>query len=122
MVRIKRDIESLYTDSCDIYEKEEYTEGNVTKHRYVLKYSDIKCRFSYETGLFSKTRSGVRTEDAARLKQNIKLFLPTELHIKAGSRIDITHLGMKYTYVNSSLSAVYKGHTEIILDSIKEWA
>lgn len=122
MVRIKRDIESLYTDSCDIYEKEEYIEGNVTKHRDVKKYTDIKCRFSYETGLFSKMRSGERQEDASRLIQNIKLFLPTEIYVKAGSRIVVTHLGRKFTFVNSSLSAVYKGHTEIILDSIKEWA
>ncbi len=122
MVNIKKDIERLFTDSCDIYEKEEYTEGNVTKHRDVEKYTGIKCRVSYETGLFSKMNTGDIEEDASRLKQNIKLFLPIEIYVKAGSKIVITHLGKKYTFVNSSLSAVYKGHTEIILDSIKEWA
>lgn len=122
MVSIRKDIESLYTDSCDIYESEEYTEGNVTKHRYKLKYSDIKCRFSYETGLFVKMRSGEQKEDASRLKQSIKLFLPINIDVKAGSRVVIRHLGQVYTFVNSSLSAVYRGHTEIILDSDKEWA
>lgn len=120
---VKKDIESLFCHSCNIYEYEEYTEGSVTKHREVLKYSDLKCRISYTTGmLFGKLRSGEMKSDALNSKQNIKLFLPNDIKVKAGSKVEVFHQNNKTVFVNSSDSAFYKNHTEVLLESSKEWA
>lgn len=120
---VKEDIEKFYCDSCNIYEYEEYTEGNVTKHREVLKYSNLKCRISYSTGyLFNRLSSGQKTIDGFKLNQSIKLFLPNNIEVKAGSKIEITHQNQTITFINSLISSVYKHHTEILLDNSKEWA
>lgn len=120
---VKYDIESLFCHRCNIYEYEEYTEGSVTKHREVLTYFDLKCRISYSTGmLFGKLKSGEMKTDALNAKQTIKLFLPSDIKVRAGSKIEVFHQNTKTVFVNSSDSAFYKNHTEILLESSKEWA
>lgn len=119
---VKNHIESLYNDLCDIYEYEEYTEGSVTKHREVKKYSNIKCRLSYYTGgIFNKNNTSEANTDAYKLKETIKLFLPNNIIVREGSKIEITHLGKKLVFDNCSHQAVYQNHTEIYSDSNKEW-
>lgn len=123
MVNITKDIERLYCDTCNIYEYKEYTEGSVTKHKEELKHKNIKCRISFSTGrIFNRLSSGEEKEDFLKLKQNIKLFLPAKIEVKAGSKIEVTHQGHTMVFVNSSIGAVYKSHTEILLDNNKEWA
>ncbi|MBS4869097.1 MAG: hypothetical protein KHZ95_05290 [Eubacterium sp.] len=120
---VKNDIESLYTDLCNIYEYEEYTEGSVTKHREIKKYSNIKCRISYSTGsIFNKRNTNEEYTDAYKLKENIKLFLPTNIKVKEGSKFEVTHNGAVIVYCKSSAPAVYNNHIEIYLDNYKEWA
>ncbi len=120
---VRKDIESLFDDICNIYEYQEYREGCVTKHKEVLKYSGLKCRLSYTTGmLFGKLKSGEKKIDSLKIKQTYKLFLPPDIDVKAGSKVEVIHQKRKNIFVNSSDSAFYKYHTEILLDNGKEWA
>lgn len=120
---VKSDIESLFCHLCNIYEYREYTEGSVTKHNMVMIYHNMKCRLSYSTGmLYSKLKSGQEKTDAFKNNQSIKLFLPADVNVKAGCRIEVFHQNITSVFVNSSDAAFYKNHTEILLDNNKEWA
>lgn len=120
---MKNDIESLFCDSCNIYEYEKYTEGSVTKHSERLKYTNIKCRISYSTGvLYNRFSSAQEKTDALKSNQTIKLFLPNNITVKAGSKIEVFHQNSRSVFVNCSQQAIYKYHSEVMLDNGKEWA
>lgn len=121
--RIERDIKSLFCHRCTVYEYEEYAEGDVTKHKEVLKYQDIECRLSYTTGvLFGKMKSSQMKGDALKSEQSIKLFLPINVDIRAGSKIVVNHDNITEIFINSSQPSRFKHHIEVLLAKNEEWA
>lgn len=105
-------IESLYRDSCNVYEREEYAKANgSTGQRDVLVISDMPCRISY-----SSSPPSSEGEVAAEKRQTVKLFYSPERAIKAGSKVEVTRQGVSVMYKASGEAAIYLSHKETELE------
>lgn len=112
-------LEQLYTDKCTIYNRENVRDENthITKQEWVVYKEDIPCRLS------SKSISTVdSSSDYPIVRQEIKLFLSPDVEIKAGSKIEVTHLGETKIYKKSSTALIYENHQELNIDlQEKDW-
>lgn len=109
---IRRAIESLYTDTCDIYVSENYVKDNgATGQRDKLISEGIPCRVSY-----GSSPANNQTETAATMQQAVKLFIAPEINIPEGCRIRITRQNRVIEYKASGVPALYSTHKEINLD------
>ena len=117
-LKAKMAIEKLYEDTCNIYTYEKITEANTGITRQVKKIylENISCRMS-----FSNFPS-ITDDEQAKLTQSIKLFLPSDILIKAGSYVSICRQGLITDYVCSGKPAIYKTHQEINLELYKDYA
>lgn len=117
-LKAKMAIEKLYEDTCNIYTYEKITEANTGITRQVKKIylENISCRMSFSN--FPSTTD----DEQAKLTQSIKLFLPSDILIKAGSYVSICRQGLITDYVCSGKPAIYKTHQEINLELYKDYA
>ena len=117
-LKAKMAIEKLYEDTCNIYTYEKITETNTGITRQVKKIylENISCRVSFSN--FPSTTD----DEQAKLTQSIKLFLPSDILIKAGSYVSICRQGLITDYVCSGKPAMYKTHQEINLELYKDYA
>lgn len=110
-------LEQLYTDKCDIMEATN-TMDATTKRKtltWATVHQGVACRMSYYNS------PEVTDGNIAVLKQAIKLFLPLNVTVKEGSRIDVTRDGTAISYVASGEPKRYDitQHQEIEL-SLKD--
>lgn len=117
-LKAKMAIEKLYEDTCNIYTYEKITEANTGITRQVKKIylENISCRVSFSN--FPSTTD----DEQAKLTQSIKLFLPSDILIKAGSYVSICRQGLITDYVCSGKPAIYKTHQEINLELYNDFA
>ena len=117
-LKAKMAIEKLYEDTCNIYTYEKITEANTGITRQVKKiyFENVSCRVSFSN--FPSTTN----DEQAKLTQSIKLFLPSDILIKAGSYVSIYRQGLITDYVCSGKPAIYKTHQEINLELYKDYA
>ena len=54
--------------------------------------------------------------------QSVKLFLPSAIVIKEGSKITVSREGREFVYASSGVPALYPTHQEIMLELFKGWA
>ena len=118
MDAVRKAIESMYKDTCTIYEQKEIIDHitHASKFEEVPVHINQKCRLSFS----SITITG--NEEAASKAQTVKLFVAPELEVKAGSKISITHHGKTTDYKRSGEPAVYTNHQEIMLDLFDRYA
>lgn len=117
-LKAKMAIEKLYEDTCNIYTYEKITEANtgITKQVKKIYLENISCRMSFSN--FPSTTN----DEQAKLTQSIKLFLPSDILIKAGSYVSIYRQGLITDYVCSGKPAIYKTHQEINLELYNNFA
>ncbi|KXG78283.1 hypothetical protein [Thermotalea metallivorans] len=115
----RKSIESTYTGHCSIVEYKEVKDpvSKITKHEEVIVLENQPCRLSYDN--ISTTKS---TESAHEVSQTIKLFIASEVEIKAGSKLVINQNGTTKAYECSGEPAIYPTHQEINLKLFKGWA
>lgn len=113
MVNVSADLETLYTDSCTVYETQMATGvgSHISKPTEVQTLVDIPCRISFQ----SSPQTTV-INDVASVTQIIKLFINPSYSIKAGSKILVTRQGVQKAYRHSGLESTHLSHKEIILD------
>lgn len=118
MKRARQPILSLMIGTCDVqeYRTEKDPKTHVTKQRLVLLYSNQRCRLSYSKN--PATAEG----DAPGSLLVVRLILPSELVIRAGSVITVTQAGKTRTFKAASEPAVYTNHQEVELESVKDYA
>lgn len=113
-------IESLYKGFCDVYEykgEKDPNTGRIGKCKEIkVNASPIPCRLSY-----GRSNTVVQTEGGI-ITQNIKLFLPPEILVKANSKIVITQNNTKLAYKSSSQPMIYESHQEINLEIFDRWS
>lgn len=116
--KARKEFAKLYEDKCNVYEyvKEKQVNGS-TAHKEKLVQSDIPCRISFKT----VTQLSENSQNAQQV-QAIKLFIPPDIHIKAGSKLEISRNGAVTAYKNSGVPALYATHNEISLEIFKEWS
>lgn len=108
---MKKAIEKLYQDRCNVYERQEYIKGNKsTGHRDVIVIENMPCRVSY-----SNIYANDVTDTVAYKQQAVKLFYSPGNNIKPGSRVEVTRNGYTTLYRASSEPAIYNSHIEINL-------
>ncbi len=105
-------LESLYMDTCNVYELQEYTKANKsTGHKDVLVTSDMPCRISYST-----ITANDETDKAAYKAQSVKLFFSPDRNIKPGSKVEVKRGDTSTLYRASGEPAIYPSHKEISLE------
>lgn len=116
---VRKSIERLYTDTCNIYEYQKVRDSVTkrTEFKSVLVHENIKCRVSFKNITTTKQTTG-----EAIIEQITVLFINPELIIKPNSKIDIMRNGRVLEYRNSGVPAFYFSHQEIVLELYKEQA
>lgn len=118
MDAVRKALESMYKDSCDIIERQEVTDPETEKTRFttVTVHSNVRCRLSFAS--IPTTSEG----NAAEMAQSVKLFMPPDISVKPGSKIVVTqHNGIVTEYSNSGKPAVHTNHQEINLELFERW-
>lgn len=109
LVKAKKALESLYTGTCTITGKEEYTKANgSTGFRPVTLCEDEPCRISYQT-----VTGNTAGEAVDGVTQVIKLFISKEVSVPEGCTITASD-GEVYT--RSGKPANHDVHQEIVLE------
>lgn len=106
----KKIIESTYTDTCDIYNFEKVLNGSITTNKKVIAYENIKCALSQQS-----QKPTEQTESQNKVEYIAKLFIAPDIRIKAGSQIDVNHLGYKISFEQTGEPFIYVTHQEILL-------
>lgn len=117
-LKAKMALEKLYEDTCNIYTYEKITDVNTGITRQIKKIylKNVSCRMSFSN--FPSTTD----DEQAKLTQSIKLFLPSDILIKAGSYVSTCRQGLTTDYVCSGKPAIYKTHQEINLELYNDFA
>ena len=115
---VRAAIESLYDCTATAVARRPYRDGNVTRFREEVLFSDVPCRLSF-SGASAQSLSGLESarESASwdEARQSAKLFLAPEREIPPGSKITVTGRGVTRVYARSGQPAVYGSHQEIAL-------
>lgn len=115
--RVKTALESLYHDSCTVYEYVETENANFsTGFEETVVYEDIPCRLSYEDNNNAGWTYANQTEYADIKGKAIKLFLDCSYEIKAGSKIKVSRLGKDTLFKSAGEAARYPSHQEVVLE------
>lgn len=110
-------IESLYCDTCDIVIYEKYKkENNSTGFKETKLFENLKCKLSFDEVAVANI------DNVSSISQDIKVFLPPDINILAGSKLIITHNGKTKEYISSGEPAIYFTHQEIKLKLNERWA
>lgn len=112
-------IKRLWDGLCDVYILQESTSkasGRTVQNEARLLH-DEPCRLSY-----SNIASTNPQNEAAEVRQVVKLFISKDVKIPEGAKLVITQEGRTEAYRRAGKPAVYSVHQEIILELFKEWA
>ena len=112
-------MKKLWNDRCDVIIKKNIkdTRTGKTKQADAVVFSELPCRLSFKT-----VTTPTQTDSAARTVQSTSLFLSKEVTVPPGSKIVVTHEGVKREYTQSGVPAVYSYHQEIPVELKGEWA
>ena len=113
---LKNHANSLYDGTCTITEFISST-GAINNTVATVVAENVPCRLSYKS-----KPSATETATATSIGQTIKLFLGTDVAIKAGSRIVVKQAGKTNSYVAAGEPAVYMSHQEVELTLKERWA
>ncbi len=115
---VKAAIRLLWTDSCTVYEYQEYQDENkATRHREVAVLAGEPCKLSFET-----LRPTGQTDTTAGIVQQAKLFIDETINIMAGSKITVTHGGRDFAFAQSGAAGIFQNHQEIPLVPFEEFS
>lgn len=120
MVNAHREaLRKLWDGLCDVYVRK--TEVNKANGRdapeWIRTVHRQPCRLSFSTVSPTTAR-----DDAALIRQTVKLFLAKDVDVPPGSKLVVTQEGRTRTYVDTGEPAVYRHHQEITLERKEEWA
>ncbi len=124
MVRAKAAIESTYIGKCDIVEYV-HRQNKITKISEKAEetiLSNQPCRLSFDANNNRTLKSTLTGETASEVRQNVKLFIAPDIHIKPGSKIIVTQNGVTTAYKKSGQPSVYFTHQEIMLELFDDLA
>lgn len=111
-------MKKLWNDRCSIFVKENIKDARTgkTKQADAIVFSELPCRLSFKTVTIPS-----QTDSAARTVQSTALFLSKDVTVPPGSKIVVTHEGVKREYTQSGVPAVYSYHQEIPVELKGEW-
>ena len=117
VVKIRKAVESWYTDTCNITGTKKVQDGSITYFEDNVIIENQPCRLSY-----SKVTTTTDADGTSTINQTIKLFLSPDIDIKPGCNIEVIRGDKIMMYKCSGMPAIYDTHQEIVLDALKERA
>jgi len=119
MMKARKIIESRYEDVCDVIELQPVYNPTTkqTIPTEVTVHEELKCQLSYKT-----VTNNEETDTGAKKIQIVELFTSPDKKINPGSKIVVTHKGIKTAYKNSGESAVYNTQQTIVLELFDKWS
>lgn len=118
MVNTKSALRLLWKDICIVTEYQDYTKENKSTGQHeVIVLENEPCKLSFET-----LQTTNQTETTADLVQKAKLFIDSEIIVKAGSKITVQHNGRTFKFKQSGEPGIFTNHQEIILVPFEGWA
>lgn len=114
----KKFIESLYIDTCNIYEFQHVVDETtgITSQQEVLVYENVPCKLSFNR--LPQTGDGAASSSSFLGT----VFCAPDLEIKEGSKIVIVKNGKTYALANSGVPRMGINHQEITVSEWKKWA
>ena len=114
----KKFIESLYIDTCNVYEFQHVTDPDtgITSQSEILVHENVPCKLSFNR--LPQTGDGA----ASSLSFLGVVFCSPTIEIKEGSKIVIVKNGKTYTLANSGVPRMGINHQEITVGEWKKWA
>ena len=113
---VRKHIEMLYLDRCDIIEFQKVEEDGLTYMKEVVIQSDVPCKLSHES---------LRAIDGELVPGKVlisKLLLSLDIEVKAGSKITVYRNGNPTHYECSGEPAMFHNHQEIWLKLLEGYA
>jgi hypothetical protein len=118
---VKKALRKLWTDTCTVYEYEEYAaENGSTQLREVAVLENEPCKLSFPN--YRGLQPVEQTDSAAEIIQSVKLFIDEKTEVKAGSKIVVKRRDLTFTFKQSGLAAVFTNHREIPLLAYEDFA
>lgn len=116
----KRDIESLYTDTCSVIEFSSVVDPDthITSVHEVTVLENVPCRVSHKYNTLAPAGTGA----AATVELISKLIISPDVVVKPGSKIMVTRAGVTTAYKCSSEPARYITHQEIMMEKLEGYA
>lgn len=117
----KTALERLWADRCSIFVREEMTDPltHLTDFAEKPLFWEQPCKLSFET---LTTTNG---DEAAAIRQAVKLFLSSDVEVPAGCKIIVTRPNepeRTLTYTRSGEPGIFSNHQEIMLEPFRRWA
>lgn len=111
LVRSRKAVESLYTDTCRIITEKDTIDSDTGIVKTVrVTSAEYPCRISY------KNLPATGIEGVPVMAQSVTLFLSPEIDIPAGADVDVVRQGRHLHFKSAGVSAVYDNHQEISLE------
>lgn len=112
---IRDSIISLFYGSCSIWESQSCPDENgVEQQQWVQVAANIECRVVFGArGSYSSHRLAAGHSHKNNLSYDITLFLPVEVMVKPGSRLEVNQGNQSYSFKCTSPGATYTYHREI---------
>lgn len=112
---IKENILSLFYGRCDIYETVHTADDRgVTGESVELRESDMECRLVFSGresySLFKSAGGGAHKNDNVL---NVRVFLPPEVNVRAGSILRVRQNGIVYRLKSTTEPVRYRHHIEV---------
>lgn len=119
MKRARKAIEDRYEDICDIIELQPVYDENTKKTvlAEVKVHEKQSCQLSYKT-----VTNNEETDTGAKKIQIVELFISPDLKINPGSKIVVTHKGIKTAYKNAGVPSIYNTQQTIVLELFEKWS
>jgi hypothetical protein len=103
ILRRRSALERLYDGLCTItHQTEVVDDDGISSFEDVVIAENVPCRVSIGSSPYAS-----QGNDIATVNQTITLFLPPEIEIKQGAKIEVTQYGVVAHYKCAGVPAVY---------------
>ena len=115
----KKAIQSLWKGLCTVYVRVSTIDPSTGRNVFMeqVLVDGVPCRLS-----FSRIDTTTPNSGAAKVTQEVKVFLDPAVQVPTGSKLVVTQNGVTGEYSQSGEPAVYTNHKEIPLALFTKWA
>ena len=110
-------LERLWLDDCVVYGSERVVKpSGADGFGWVVRWEGLG-KLSFPSRGTAAASDGV----AASLDLRVKVFLPVEVEVPAGCRIDVRRGSRVYRLKACGVPAVFSGHQEVAVEDVQRW-
>ena len=118
---VKHPLELLWKDDGTISVSKRIQKPNGADNHAWVTHWEGKCKISFFNSM-SSNHPANNNGLASAPPLTVKLFLPKDVIVPPGCRVDVTHEERVYRLKNSGDPAVFSHHQEVLMEVAQEWA